>query len=135
MVSWHHNFEYEIKDYCSFLHEKGITRNKTFKLHKKQRLDEVLKLKGEGYFPMRQNDDLNIFFGYKYMNGKLYNRSLDSIIIPHSNMLEQICSDASMVQVGNWLWVIGGTFPCNPSKLILSCIILQSWKKYLFLLS
>ena len=59
----------------------------------------------------------------------------DSIVIPNSNMPEQICSDASMVQIGNWFWVIGGTFPCNPSKLILSYIISQSWKKYLFLLS
>ena len=78
----------------------------------KKRLEDI---EGEvyGYFPFHSDHHLNIVVGSKNKNAKSYDFFLDPVLIPNSKVPQQFCRDASMVQVANMFWIIGGTFPCS----------------------
>ena len=95
-----------------FISTLDWTKNGTFKILNKERLEDI---KGEfyGYFPFYYDHQLNMFVGSKSKNGKSYDLFLDPALIPNSKVPQQFCRDASMVQMGNRVWIIGGTFPCS----------------------
>lgn len=88
------------------------TRNKSFRIMAKARLEKVAEQPYHGFFPMYTDDHLNLFFGNNSKSGVLYNQYLKPTLIPNSTMPKQFCRDASMVQVGKVFWVLGGSYPC-----------------------
>ena len=89
-------------------------KDSTFILRQKRKL-RIIPMDQCGYFPFHDGKHLNIFFGSGYNKPILHDARYnlirnwtEGVDIPWSFNI-----DASVVQVMNYLWIVGGSKTCS----------------------
>ena len=63
-----------------------------------------------GYFPFHHDGNLNLFIGDKIGHSLELDNVYNETLIPNGI---QFGIDATTVQIGDFIWIIGGTNPCG----------------------
>ena len=69
-----------------------------------------------GYFPSFDKYRFRFFVGVKGSNGYVYDRHFNESLVESNLMPRQFNLDSTMVHVGNFIWLFGGSAPCGESQ-------------------
>lgn len=66
-----------------------------------------------GYFPIFDRYQLNFFVGVEGSKGYVYDRYFNETLMESNIMSRQFNLDSTMVRVGQFIWIFGGSAPCG----------------------
>ena len=66
-----------------------------------------------GYFPLFDRYRFRFFVGVKGSKGYVYDRHFNETQVESNLMPRQFNLDSTIVRVGNFIWLFGGSAPCG----------------------